>query len=607
MSKTIKFRLLATTDLHAHLLRYDYIADAATGDFGLEGLVDAIHVAKEGCDAVMLVDNGDLLQGSLIGDLARAAAQSHTNPEAPTDYQPHPMIEALNLLGYCAATPGNHDFNYGLCYLSHAIRHSNFAWVNANITDIATSQPPAGLKRHILHEIDLSHIGAPPLRVGVTGAAPPQILNWDAQLYAGVLDIENSQTALKREAHALRQQGADLAIALCHFGLSDAQGDPNGENPGRALARTGAFDGLVLGHTHQVFPNSDEGDLETPAVMAGYYGSHLGVLDYDLIHDGTTWQVSTCTAHLIAAAPPSSAHFSESTLITTAHERATAVAKRAICPNDTAPQAHFTELGYDDLWPIVAQSHMEWGLAQEALANRPILVALAPMHITRFRQQFANASLSGPIVQERHVHQLLPYPNTLAVIGMTGAQIIRYLERAASYFAPIETGILSAQQPAYNFDALFGLSYDINISAAPRYDGLGRVSAPDAHRIENVMYHGRPLDLEQPFWIITNHHRAGGGGHFPHTGPHTTFDLQTEMPSARDVLHSYLTQFGLWAPSRYLPFRLTCDTDQRIEVRITDEAADQLHQIAHMAPRLINNDELLPNSTLIEVTLPRSG
>jgi 2',3'-cyclic-nucleotide 2'-phosphodiesterase (5'-nucleotidase family) len=67
MSGSLKLRILATTDLHAHLLRYDYLHDTATSKFGLEGLVDVIRAAALDCDAAILVDNGDLLQGSLMG------------------------------------------------------------------------------------------------------------------------------------------------------------------------------------------------------------------------------------------------------------------------------------------------------------------------------------------------------------------------------------------------------------------------------------------------------------------------------------------------------------------------------------------------------------
>ena len=158
MSGSVKIRVLATTDLHAHLLQYDYLHDTATSKFGLEGLVDVIRAAALDCNAAILVDNGDLLQGSLMGEIA----------------EDHPMVEALNLLGYTAATAGNHDFNFGLTYLEHAVSQSHFTWVNANITERATAQPPAGMQRHLIHQLDLSHKGLPPLNIGITGPRRPR-------------------------------------------------------------------------------------------------------------------------------------------------------------------------------------------------------------------------------------------------------------------------------------------------------------------------------------------------------------------------------------------------------------------------------------------------
>ncbi len=592
MSGSLKLRILATTDLHAHLLRYDYLHDTATSKFGLEGLVDVIRAAALDCDAAILVDNGDLLQGSLMGEIA----------------EDHPMVEALNLLGYTAATAGNHDFNFGLTYLEHAVSQSHFTWVNANITERATAQPPAGMQRHLIHQLDLSHKGLPPLNIGITGAAPPQILNWDAQLYYGALDIEDSQTALLREAQIMHEAGADLKIALCHFGVSDAAPEPNCENPARAVAATRVFDGLVLGHTHQLCPTVQGATLETPSVMAGYFGSHLGILEYafDLDEDG--WVLRSGAARLVPAQPPSAAHFAEHPQINQAHQRTLRALRQEICPNDTPTRAHFTEVGVDPIWPIIASSQLEWAQAQPALSDRPILAAIAPIHIARFKDEFSDTVVRGAGVQMRHIQQLVPYPNTLAVIPMTGAQIIAYLERAASYFAPLAHQTLRAQQAAYNFDALFGITYDINIDAPPRYDGLGRLHAPDAQRIENVMYQGRPLRLDQEFWVITNHHRAGGGGQFPNTGPQASLDLNLPPVKARDVLTSYLQTYGLWCASRHLPFRVTSRSDTPIRLDITAGAAEHLHQIAHLSPQVIDQTTGAGHRSdlcTITVTLPK--
>jgi len=85
----------------------------------------------------------------------------------------------------------------------------------------------------------------------------------------------------------LRAQGADVVVALSHSGIGAEMAAQWMENASAALAALDGIDALVTGHTHQTFPvsgNAACGHLSgKPAVMPGFYGSHLGVIDLDLI------------------------------------------------------------------------------------------------------------------------------------------------------------------------------------------------------------------------------------------------------------------------------------------------------------------------------------
>ena len=96
--------LVATTDLHGHVTDWDYVADRpfAGGLARVATVVDSLRARFPG--QVVVVDAGDLLQGDAFATYFARVAPA----------EPHPIVEAMNLAGYDAATPGNHDFDWGL-------------------------------------------------------------------------------------------------------------------------------------------------------------------------------------------------------------------------------------------------------------------------------------------------------------------------------------------------------------------------------------------------------------------------------------------------------------------------------------------------------------
>ena len=133
----LKIRLLAVSDLHCYLEAYDYYHDAPEDTVGLVRIASLVKAAKAESPNALLFDNGDLLQGNPLGDLA---ALGGPLPKGAV----HPVIKAMNAMGYDAATPGNHDFNYGLEFLDSAIAGAKFPYVLANIDKLggASWLPP---------------------------------------------------------------------------------------------------------------------------------------------------------------------------------------------------------------------------------------------------------------------------------------------------------------------------------------------------------------------------------------------------------------------------------------------------------------------------------
>src|SRR5579872_1410111 len=103
-------RLLETTDIHVNVLPYDYYADAPNDTLGLSRTASIIDSIRAEVTNSMLLDNGDYLQGTPMGDY-----MAYEKGMKAGDV--HPIMKAMNTLPYECSTLGNHEFNYGLDFM----------------------------------------------------------------------------------------------------------------------------------------------------------------------------------------------------------------------------------------------------------------------------------------------------------------------------------------------------------------------------------------------------------------------------------------------------------------------------------------------------------
>lgn len=269
----LSLRILATTDMHMHVLPYNYLTDRPCNRVGLARTASQIALRRAEAPNSLLLDNGDFLQGSPLGDFVAGLDGS-----APR--QPHPAIAAMNALRYDAATLGNHDFNFGLPFLRRALAQAEFPFVAANLH---MRRGPELRPYVILTRDFLDRAGRPvSLRIGIAGFLPPQTAEWDRDLAAHIACgdiVESARAILPR----MRAEGAELVIALAHSGIGPARHSPRMEHAATALAALEGIDVVIAGHSHQVFPGPQiapapgidpaRGTLAgKPAVMAGCQG-----------------------------------------------------------------------------------------------------------------------------------------------------------------------------------------------------------------------------------------------------------------------------------------------------------------------------------------------
>ena len=288
----LRLRLLGLTDLHANLYPYDYYRDCPDNSVGLARAASLVAEARREAPNCLLFDDGDILQGTPLGDLAAEAIVADRKAV-------HPVIAAMNTLDYAVATLGNHDFNYGLEALRRAYAQARFPIVCCNVRkrDGSPWFPPS----IVIERVFVDESGtARRLKLGVIGVAPPQIAQWDEAHIRGRLTTVDIVEAVGAELSELGGR-VDLIVVLCHSGISRLASTRGEENAGQDLAKLGGVDALFLGHQHLLLPGEDfaglpgvdaeRGSIEgKPAVMAGFWGGHLGIIDLCLEMD-TGWRV----------------------------------------------------------------------------------------------------------------------------------------------------------------------------------------------------------------------------------------------------------------------------------------------------------------------------
>ncbi len=164
MAETIKLRIIETTDIHTNLMDYDYYKDKPSQQIGLARAASLVKEARSEVTNSILVDNGDLIQGSPMGDYM--AAKGIKPGEV------HPAYKAMNQLSYDVGNIGNHEFNYGLEFLLETINDANFPYINANVYDAKSGEhffQPYLIKTHTFKDTDGK---AHSVKVGYIGFVP---------------------------------------------------------------------------------------------------------------------------------------------------------------------------------------------------------------------------------------------------------------------------------------------------------------------------------------------------------------------------------------------------------------------------------------------------
>ncbi|OCG00661.1 bifunctional 2',3'-cyclic-nucleotide 2'-phosphodiesterase/3'-nucleotidase [Gilliamella sp. wkB308] len=616
---TVDLRIIETTDLHGNMMNFDYFKDQSVDTFGLAKTANLIHQARNEVKNSVLVDNGDLIQGSPMADYA--VNKGLKNGEI------HPVYKAMNTLNYTVGNIGNHEFNFGLDFLQKSLAGAKFPYINANVYDAKTGQP--FFKQYIIVDTPVidregnQHI----IKIGYIGFVPPQIMQWDKLNLDGKVVVKDITETAKQLVPQMKKEGANIIIAIPHSGVSAEPYKALAENSVYYLSQVEGINAIMFGHSHGVFPSDDfkslpNTNIETgninhvPAVMPGQWGSHLGVVDLVLNGENSSWQVTSGKSQARPiydvktkkALVDSDQHITH--VLKEDHQGTREFVGKPIGKIDSDITSYLALVQDTTALQIISDAQIayvkQFIQGDPDLDGLPVLSAIAPFKAGgRKNDPTAFVDVKKGDLTFRNAADIYLYPNLLSVVQVTGKEVKEWLECSAGVYNQIDTKVTTPQYlidwdhfRTYNFDTIDGVNYQIDITQPARYDGNCQLINAHSERIKNLTYQQKPIDPNQTFLIATNNYRAYTGA-FPGTGSkNVKFNSPDDL---RVILSAYITNtthkngvVKVAADNNWQIAPITSNTklDIRFESSPTEEAKTVIEKYSLYPTSYVEKDNL---------------
>jgi len=471
--------ILYTTDVHGFIYPYDYVLGRDT-PWGLARLATRIAAYRKRYSEVLLLDNGDFLQGSPLTYYYNFLQNRGS----------HPIARVMNALKYDAASVGNHDIEQGPGVYNRIRRQFRFPWLSANAK--------IGHKRSYFQPYTIREFGD--VRIAILGLTTPAIPLWlNPELYPGIHWQDMVSAARGWLPYLKESQRADVIIGLFHAGIHPNAHRPDWpkgipeENPCLQIAEEmPGYDVILAAHEHRVYNSHPlKGEPDNPrrslVMMAGSHGRHLGVVFLKLKRKKNSWRVVDKWGK-IESVHHESPHPAIMELMRPYHQRIMHYINSRIGYARHTISSRYSRLKDGGFVNLIHQTQFRFSRAE---------ISLAASFTTTYVLK------KGPI-RIRDVYGLYRYENYLYVVILTGQQLIDHLEWSAQYFTtvdpqnPLARPLINTDFMGFNYDMAEGISYEIDITR------------PVGERIQNARFGatGEPLDLQRSFRVAVNSYRA---------------------------------------------------------------------------------------------------
>lgn len=475
---TQKLTILGTSDVHGQLWNWSYEDDKET-PVGLSQVSTVVNnVRTENPNGTILIDNGDINQGTILTD--------DLYNKDPLINQPNPMIKAMNYMKYDAMVLGNHEFNFGLDLIHKINTEAGFPILSANTYVKATNNHFVGSTT--TKDIDINGDGEKDLTVGIIGLTTPQIPLWDGSKVESLYFEPLKEEAEKAVAEL--KDSADIIVASIHAGRENS--DP-AASADQVINNVAGIDAFILGHDHRSFAEQLDGpNGKVPVAGPKDTGTEMVRIDLDVEKTNDKWQVKNSNAAIVdtknVAADEGLKSETQEYHDTT---RAFISEKIGTATADFLPPEEVKGIPEAQLRPTAMISLIN-NVQREATGAQLAASAL-------FK---ADSKFNAGDISYSNIFDIYKYPNTLVSANITGANLLKYMENQADYYntpGPDDLTISFNQNiRVYNYDIVSGVSYKIDISK------------PSGSRIINPTIEGKPVDPEATYTMAMNNYRYEG-------------------------------------------------------------------------------------------------
>ncbi len=526
-TKIVEIRVLQTSDVHGSFFPYDFI-DRKPADGSMARVSSYVkELRKEYGNKLLLLDNGDILQGQ--------PTCYYCNYIKPS--MPNVAASVINYMGYDAQTVGNHDIETGHAVYDKWIREVKCPMLGANVIDTSTGQPY--LKPYAIFVRD-------GVRIAVIGMLTPAIPNWlSYNLWEGMRFDDMVESARYWIEYVKEKERPDVVIGLFHSG----------------------WDGGITTNKYQ--------ENETLRIAQDVPGFDLILYGHD--HKSNKHVVKNAIGATLCMNPSSNAEYVCDASIKITFENGSITSKTVTGrladirqqPVDKDFMAHFKS----DIDSVNAFVNRKIGTFTNSVYTRDSYFGNSAfcdfIHNLQLEITGADISFNAPLsfdacIKAGDIHvsdmfNLYKYENQIYVLRMTGKEIHDYLEMSYALWTNTMAGpddhIMLLDQNgngssgygfknlAFNFDSAAGIDYEVD------------VTKPEGNKIKiKCMSDGSPFDETKWYKVAMNSYRGNGGGELLTKGagiPHDSLQSRIVYESERDqryYLMKEIEKAGTMAP-----------------------------------------------------------
>ena len=469
--------ILGTSDMHGNIWGFSYEDNAETANNGMARLYTYIQQVRAENPNTILIDAGDDIQGTIMTD----------DIYNKTPEEPHPVITAMNYMGYDAMTLGNHEFNWGIPTMQTILSQAEFPVLAANVTD-ADGELVTGAGWTIVERDGV--------KVAIIGVVTPDVPIWDGGKEG--IDEATYEAANVAVSAAIDEIGeeADVIVVSAHMGMYAEFDEENGSDSAqKILDDNPEIDVLQVAHNHVVV-NEKQGDTVIGGVRNG--GRDIARFDLTLDADNNVVDATVEIVDMTDVTP--SQEIRDIPLVAEAHQKTIDyIAGGTDESGEPLPPLGSTTAKFqpeNEIRGIPAGRVMDTAVMdlinQIQLENSGADVSAAAL----FKD---TSDLPEGDINYGNIFDIYKFDNTLYRVTVTGAELKAYMEWSAECYNQWEEGDINIsfdpEYPDYLYDMFAGVEYEIDLSQ------------PKGERIKNVMFQGEPLADDQVLTLAVNNYR----------------------------------------------------------------------------------------------------